>query len=45
MTAGLGQLVTAIVTAIIVLVVLAFLPKIEPRAHGKERAKSGDGPG
>ena len=32
MTAGLGQLVTAIVSTVVVLIVLAVLPKLEPRS-------------
>lgn len=36
MTAGLGQLATAIVATLIVLVVLALLSRVEPRGRGKD---------
>jgi putative Mg2+ transporter-C (MgtC) family protein len=39
MTAGLGQLVTAIVATVVVLVVLTLLPRVEPRGDDKRPAK------
>ena len=40
MTAGLGQLVTAVVGTIVVLAVLALLPKLEPRVRAGTDAPS-----